>query len=208
MEDMCSSPRWRLGTAEDMNDPTIASNLAQWYRRLHDVSRQILNARTDWYSEYGLLTPENLRLAMVRTDTAEWQVWPYLMKHLPELHRIIATLEPAINYNDFYYTNLAVSRDGREAMMFDYNCMGKGYRASDLRNVCWSLSDRAAKAFLESYGDVSEYEYRVDDVVSVLTTLVMAAKRPEIPNWAEGALESLESGKLADNLHDLLSDWK
>ena len=205
MEDMLTSPHWRLGTAVDLCDPSFASNLAQWYRTLHKAGKMILNAQTEWYSEYGLLTPENLWMAMVKTNTAEQKLWPYLIEHLPELHKRIRNLDSTVNYNDFYYTNLAVSRDGKEAMMFDYNCMGKGYAAADIRNVCWSLSNQAARAFRESYGNVSEYEYRVDDVVSVLTTLVMAAKRSEIPNWADGALTSLKSGKLEDDIRNLLS---
>lgn len=206
MEDMLTSARWRLGTAEDVSNPGVTANLAQWYRRLHDASGMILNAETNWYSEYGLLTPENLQLVAEKTGTAEMPFWSALTDQFDRLWAIIQSLEPVVNYNDFYYTNMAVSRNGQEAIMFDYNCMGKGFRAADLRNVCYSMEPAAARAFLESYGPVPEYEYRVDDVVSVLSTLVMASKRPEIPDWADGAIRALKSGKLAADFHDLISD--
>ena len=36
-----------------------------------------------------------------------------------------------LTYNDFYYTNLAVLKDGTSAIMFDYNLLGKGYAYAD-----------------------------------------------------------------------------
>lgn len=205
MEDMLISPRWRLGESADLEDPQIASSLAEWYQTLHGASKSILKGKTDWYSEYGLLTPENLQLAADKTGTTAMGFWTYLDEHLPELFRIIENLEPVINYNDFYYTNLAVSRNGQKALMFDYNCMGKGYRAADLRNVSYSLGKNAAQVFLEHYGSIPEEEYQADDVISALTTLIMASKRPEMPSWSTEAVQTLKSGKLAADFRDLIS---
>ena len=205
MEDLLTSSRWRLGTEDDMNDPVVAQNLAQWYRTLHDASGQILPEKDNWYSEVGLLTKEKLMNAALKTDTGSNKVWMFVIEHLHGLFEIIRKLEPVLNYNDFYYTNLAVGRSGREAIMFDYNCMGKGYRASDVRNVCVSLNARAADAFRESYGAINEYEYKVDDVISMLTTLVMAADRKEFPWWAEDAVRAVRSGKLESDLKEILS---
>ena len=130
-------------------------------------------------------------------------IWELLSDHLATLYAVIEKLKPVVNYNDFYYTNLAVSRNRTEAIMYDYNCMGKGYRAADLRNVCWSLNKNAAQVFLENYGTIPESEYVVDDVVSVLTTLILASKRMEMPSWSKTALEELKSGKLYANLRAL-----
>ena len=196
MEDLASSLRWRLGTEQDMNDPVVAQNLARWYKAFHDTSEQILSQRDHWYSEYGLLTVENLRNAALKTQSASEPVWELVVEHLDYLMEMIRKLHPVVNYNDFYYTNLAVGRNGLEAMMFDYNCMGKGYRAADIRNVCASLGMKAAAAFRESYGPIDEYEFVADDVISALTTLVMAAKYDVMPWWAEESIRTVKSGQL------------
>ena len=205
MEDLNISPRWRLGVEEDLNNPVTARNLAQWYRTLHDASGLILPNKENWYSEYGLLTKENLRETALRIDIVPIETWDFIIEHLDHLVGLIEKMEPVVNYNDFYYTNLAVGRNGREAIMFDYNFMGKGYRAADLRNVCASMRSKSASAFLESYGPIAEYEYRVDDVVSTLTTLVMAAKREKLPWWVEEPIQSVRSGKLERQVLDLIS---
>ena len=205
MEDLNISPRWRLSAEEDLKDPVTARNLAQWYRTLHDASGLILPNKENWYSEYGLLTEEKLRKAAHRLGISAIETWDFIIEHLDHIIGFIEKMDPVVNYNDFYYTNLAVGRNGREAIMFDYNFMGKGYRAAGLRNVCASMRQKAAAAFLESYGPIAEYEYRVDDVVSTLTTLVMAAKRETLPWWAEEAVQSVRSGKLKQQICDLIS---
>ena len=204
MEDLTRSRRWRLGAQPDMNDPVVAQNLAQWYKTLHEASDQILPQRDHWYSEYGLITAANLRIAAQRTRSLSENVWELTIEHLDRLMELINDLHPVINYNDFYYTNLAVGQNTQEAMMFDYNCMGKGYRAADIRNVCASLDPKAATAFCESYGPIDEFEFRADDVISGLTTLVMAAKRDEVPWWAEESIRAVKSGQLERQIRDLL----
>lgn len=205
MEDLNISPRWRLGVEEDLNDFVTPRNLAQWYRTLHDASGLILPNKENWYSEYGLLTEENLRETAYRIDIGAIETWDFIIEHLDRIIGLIEKMDPVVNYNDFYYTNLAVGRNGREAMMFDYNFMGKGYRAADLRNVCASMKPKGASAFLECYGPIAEYEYRVDDVMSTLTTLAMAAKREKLPWWAEEPIQSVRSGKLKQQICDLIS---
>lgn len=99
------------------------------------------------------------------------------------------------SYNDFWWTNLAVSKDGNEALMFDYNLMGRGYAYSDVRNVTVSLSPEAARAFLAQYGPIDPLEQAGDNVVSLIITLILDSRRPQFPAWAaesRNALEELE----------------
>lgn len=206
MEDLQHSPVWRLATEKDLDDPSVAHHLAAWYKTLHDASEQILPLKSQWYCEYALLTEANLRRAAEATDTVQNKDWAFVIGHLPRIRKLVEKLPPVVNYNDFYYTNLAVARSANAAMMFDYNCVGKGYRAADLRNVRVSLSVHAAEVFLESYGKVSDDEFRIDNVVSALTTLIMAAQRNRIPAWAQTSLNALRTGKLAAQLDEILND--
>jgi hypothetical protein len=66
----------------------------------------------------------------------------------------ITSLDETLTYNDFYWTNLAVSSDRKEALMFDYNLLGVGFRYNDIRNVCSSLSEEAQKVFVDVYGEI------------------------------------------------------
>ena len=86
-----------------------------------------------------------------------------------------------LTYNDFYYTNLAVARDGGSALMYDYGLLGAGYAYADVRNVCSALRGGAREAFLEEYGPVDGDEARLDAVVSVLNGLISAYGRERLP---------------------------
>lgn len=94
-----------------------------------------------------------------------------------------------MTYNDFYWTNLAVSKDGKEAMMFDYNLLGRGYAYGDVRNVTVSLSPKAAEAFRRAYGPINPTEAAV---VSVIVTLILASRREIFPAWAEPSRRTLK----------------
>lgn len=98
--------------------------------------------------------------------------------------------------NDFYWTNLTVSNDKKEAIMFDYNLLGIGFRYNDIRNVCSSLSEEAGKIFVEEYGDINENEKTIDEGISILIDLIFAYKRPEFPDWAQESLNAVHNGEL------------
>ncbi|MCH5199204.1 MAG: hypothetical protein J1E34_09910 [Oscillospiraceae bacterium] len=98
-----------------------------------------------------------------------------------------------LTYNDFYYTNLIVAKDNSSAIMFDYNLLGKNYACSDIRNVLYSLSPKARKAFLLEYGDFSQKEAIIDDVISVVVTLYLALQRENFPSWAKPVLNSVKT---------------
>ena len=77
--------------------------------------------------------------------------------------------------------------------MFAFNLLGKGYVYGDVRNVLSSFSQQAGAAFLEAYGAVDPLEQALDDVVSVVTSLVVACQREPFPRWAQGLLQELKT---------------
>ena len=106
---------------------------------------------------------------------------------------MLGNARKTLTYNDFYYTNMVVARDGSAAFMFDYNLLGKGMVVSDLRNVTYSLSPAAKDAFLAAYGPFDPLEEMLDDVVSPVVTLWLACQRQSFPNWAVDALQEVET---------------
>lgn len=202
LEDLSRSERCGLGTPRDLKDPAIAHLIALWYRELHDRGRNAAPGSL-LYAETDLLTPEALRVLEMRYPEGR-ATWLYLDRHLGDLQNHLASLDQTITYNDFYWTNLAVSRRRDSALMFDYNLLGRGYRYGDVRNVCSSLSPAASAAFLQTYGPIDEQEAAVDAVVAPLVGLISAAARPDFPSWAEDALHSACDSRLIHAVQRLL----
>ena len=121
-------------------------------------------------------------------------MWRLIGENWEKIKAAVDGARRTLTYNDFYYTNLAVARDGGSALMYDYGLLGAGYAYADLRNVCSSLSGAAQEAFLGEYGPFDEREAEIDAVVSVLNGLISAYGRERLPAWSAGLIEELRGG--------------
>lgn len=194
MEDILESP-YRLGVAEDLGDARTAALVARWYRELHSRGHEYAAEHgAELYDENDALTPENLEWVKERTGTGALPVWRLIGENWEKIKAAVDGARRTLTYNDFYYTNLAVARDGGSALMYDYGLLGAGYAYADLRNVCSSLSGAAQEAFLGEYGPFDEREAEIDAVVSVLNGLISAYGRERLPAWSAGLIEELRGG--------------
>ena len=185
----------RLGVAEDLGDARTAALVARWYRKLHSRGHEYAAEHgAELYDENDALTPENLEWVKERTGTAALPVWRLIGENWDRIRAAVDGARRTLTYNDFYYTNLAVARDGGSALMYDYGLLGAGYAYADLRNVCSSLSGAAQEAFLGEYGPFDEREAEIDAVVSVLNGLISAYGRERLPAWSAGLIEELRGG--------------
>ena len=103
------------------------------------------------YDESDLITLDNIKLVAEKTGTIDHPLWQIILENDSLIHKRMDALPRTLTYNDFYWTNLIVSKDGKSALMYDYNLLGKGFAYSDIRNVISSLSSQAKEAFLEEY---------------------------------------------------------
>jgi len=205
MEDVERSNTYRLGSEDDLNDIDVAVQIAKWYKKLHSKGKCFVSSyKGSLYDETDVITEANIDFIKSKTSTESNPVWEVLFHNFDFIRENIAKAERTLTYNDFYYTNLIVSKDKSSAFMFDYNFLGKGYVFSDIRNVCSSLGEDAKAAFLKEYGDFDEKERILDNVVSPLTTLYFACKRDTFPKWAETSLLQLKNGQLLDNIYLLM----
>lgn len=194
MEDISQSDTFRLGIKEDLNDVVIALKIAEWYKILHTSSENFVKENiAELYDETNFITRENIEFIKEKTGTQSLPVWKIIDDNFDFIVSKIRSLPRVLTYNDFNYTNLIVAKDNTSAFMFDYNLLGKGYVYSDIRNVCYSLGEKAKITFLESYGEFDKNEIIVDDVASVLITLYHACQRNSFPSWADYALEKLKT---------------
>ena len=201
MEDLRYSDSWRLGKAEDMQSEEIASVLAEWYQKLHGLGQTLANDPVlNWYSELNFFTREGFALVQARTQSHDAELWQILDSLIDPILACIQLIPKTLTYNDFYYVNLAVARDEKSALMFDYNLLGIGFPVMDVGNVCASLSPSAADAFKVSYGPLSPQERLLNETISPLTTLVIGAQREKPPTWFDEAWTEVNNPEFLEKL--------
>ena len=194
LEDIERSTTYRLGFEEDMSDPALARRIAVWYKQLHSRGyRYVCQHGESMYDEADFFTPENIACIKEKTGTQDALAWGLLEQNFAAINDLLHKTRRTLTYNDFYFTNMVVTKDKSSALMFDYNLLGKGYAYSDVRNVLSSLSEEAGKAFLDEYGAFDPEEKALDDVVSVVVTLYLACRRDEFPWWAQALLDEIDT---------------
>lgn len=205
LEDLEKSDRYRLGKESDLEDMEVARVLAKWYVKLHTAgSEYSLEEKPGFYREIDSVTKANIEFIKNKSNTEYNTVWNLIINNWDLFLEKIKSPEETLTYNDFFWTNLVVSFDKREAIMFDYNLLGIGFRYSDIRNVCSSLSEKAQKAFVDGYGKLDEVEKIIDDGITNLISLIFAYKRPLFPKWAQGSLKAVHNGQLERSIKRIL----
>ena len=203
MPDIAKSAVWRLGNEGDLSNPSIARNLAKWYKSLHEKGRKL--DFTGFYDWTDVITIENIDRVAENTGTDANPLWHELRVRFAELRRKISVIPRTLVFNDFYWTNFVVARDGSAAMMFDFNLMGQGYAYNDVRNVTVSLSDNAPQMFLDEYGveNIDPFEVVADSILEPLHRLLQ-------PKWIDAAraeFEAFNNGIEGTVLFENLRKW-
>lgn len=208
LPDAEASDEYRLGKESDLSDPGVAKAIAKWYRMLHKKGSAYLSgSETPMYDESDMLTADNMQLIAEKTGTVDHALWQVITENYSTIRSRIDALPRTLTYNDFYWTNLIVSKTGEYAFMFDYNLLGKGIAYGDIRNVTSSLSCEAAEAFIQEYGDDIPREQKIADAfLAPLVTLVNACRCDTFPSWAMASLEELENGDVLRYLKEWLSE--
>lgn len=198
LRDIAESDTFRLGTKEDMSDVNVARGIARWYKKLHQCGyKYVADCKEALFDEADYFTEENIDFIKRKTNTQNAAAWALLKQNFFAIDAVLSKAKRTLTYNDFYYTNMAVAKDGSAALMFDYNLLGKGYAYADIRNVLSSLSDEAQLAFLDEYGAFDPTQKILDDVVSPVITLYFACKRDVFPSWAKPLLEEINTSYIA-----------
>ena len=209
MEDLTGSATWRLATEADTAVPEVGRAVARWYRTFHRAGETMLsrgNPPEFLGRESDALTPESIRATAWMLDLANQPVWDLAVGHIAPLKAAVDRLGATLNYNDFHWTNLALSRKRNtrtgefEAIVFDYHLLGIGMRTSDCRNAAGGLTGDAVPAFRKVYGEVDPREEILDRPLATLFGLHVAARRPRFPSWAVSSRERVIDGNLARDL--------
>jgi hypothetical protein len=211
LPDLTRDLEWRLARESDMALAGTGVALARWYWRFHEARRRALaqgdNACDHLAREADCLTKDAVALTGHRLGLDSIPAWRRACAHVERLRRAVESLPRTFSYNDFFWGNVAVSREGSElrAIVFDYHLMGVGPKESDCRNVRGSLGSKAAHAFQEAYGPLDERAVALDAPTAVLCALNVAAEKPRLPPWAQGLVKSVASGAFEGQLDRALA---
>ena len=190
LEDLGASPRWRLARREDLDDERVVKAIARWYKALHEKGADyVKQSGAGMYDEHDCFTLDNLTAIQEAYHSPGVVL---LLEHYDFLKGRLDPLPRTLAYNDFYYTNLAVSRRQSEALMFDYNLLGKGTAACDIMNVTYWFSAKNKAVFLAEYGERDANLFILEELCAPIISLYSAMARGIFPNWAKEALEILE----------------
>jgi len=206
LEDLTSSDNWRLARDQDMEDVAVGAAVARWYRSLHAAGREIL-----------LTAPHEAAFLCRETDVLDqeamsWtgeklglhhQAWRLASANAGPLREAMRALPETLNYNDFHWSNLALSRhydEAPQAIVYDYHLLGIGPAYSDYRNVLTAMREPATSAFRESYGFVDAREATLDAPISIIVALITAARRPVLPSWAKVCVQAVADGSFERDL--------
>lgn len=206
LEDLSHSPAWRAATEEDVALPRTGTALAMWYRTLHEAGASAVTGphaalAAHLRREVDDLTPEAVATLADALGERGRPVWLLAEARVERLRWAYASLPQTLNYNDFFWGNLALSRrDPLGAVVFDYHLLGVGVRYSDYRNVVGSLGPRAAAAFAEAYGPHDPAEQALDEPLATLYALSCALRLPRLPGWAKDSLREVHDGTLERRL--------
>ncbi len=202
LEDLAVSENLRLAHEGDIEKAEVGVALAEWYRNLHNAGPTVhsgVGARPSFLRrEIDALTRASILEVAARVRSPDTTEWSMLAGNIDRIKDAVMASAETLTYNDFHWTNLALSRDGGpvRAVVFDYHLLGLGMRYSDCRNVTGSLGPDAADAFRSAYGKTDPREEILDDLVAPLCALVEAYRRPRFPSWAAASLELAETGEI------------
>ncbi len=199
LEDLESSLLWRPAHERDVAYAETGQALAVWYQFLHLAGRDLVSqGAPEWLRwKWEPLTADSVRRLGRDLELSENPLWEAAARHLPALKEAAQRLTMTLTYNDFHWSNLALSRQHPlRAVVFDYHLLGIGLPWSDCRNVCSGLGPTAQQAFQSAYGPTDPQERVLDDILAPLAALQEAVARPSFPRWARVLLDDVESGRL------------
>lgn len=201
LEDLKVSSDFRLASEDDIEKPEVGAALAHWYRILHGAGSRFRIGQSETTflrREIEELTPATILDLAAKIGGSDQSEWITLADNIDRIKNAAMASAETLTYNDFHWTNLALSRAEKpiRAIVFDYHLLGLGLRYSDYRNVLSSLGHNAAAAFRSEFGETDPREKVLDDLMAPLYALAVVFRRHKFPAWAEPNLEIAKTAEI------------
>lgn len=188
VEDLTNSADWRLARKIDVELYEVGWAVGEWYKKLHDNGLKLIHRPefSHLSRECDSLTPESILKIGKTLGMETLPIWQLAADAIDDIKDKIGRMAVVLNYNDFYYTNLALSeQDPLQAIIFDYGELRIGMRYSDCRNVVSSMGYDAIEGFYKCYGEPDPIEVILDDAVTDLYALSSVVQRKVFPKWVK-----------------------
>lgn len=211
LEDLSSSVRWRPASENDVAKEEVGAAVGRWYKTFHQSGSEFLQQGLHGMSflkrETASLNAQAVDEAARALGLVDNPVWKVVADSLNLLKHAESSLGVTLCYNDFHWSNLALTREGSgsvEAVVYDYHLLGVGMPYSDYRNVIGSLGLEAAAAFRDEYGYIDPRESVIDKPLSTIYTLVVASRLPRFTHWAQESRDAVMNGGLLRDIHEAI----
>ena len=123
LEDLETGKHLRLAEEDDVGRAEVGGALAGWYRALHDSGSSWRAGQTEPPSlprEIDKLTAESILEVASKVRGPGQSRWTVIADNIDRVKNAAVTSAETLTYNDFHWTNLALSRGGEpiRAVMF------------------------------------------------------------------------------------------
>jgi hypothetical protein len=211
LEDLNLNTHWRCANEADMNLFSTGNAVVDWYQKLHTMGFEVIGKSEEKleYLQFWIdaIDQKVLEKAGKTLEVTNYGSWKLGMENCEAIKIKYHSFPQTFDYSDFAAENLALSRGYQtrlRAIVYDYDQFNIGTVYSDWRNVTFSLKGKARDVFITAYGEVSEDERRLDEVLNVLYGLIVATARTKFPTWALRLRKSIENGELEKSIRSAL----
>ena len=201
-EDLDNSNDYKLAVWEDLFVTDVIKGLATWFKKLHTKGRDYLCSNDENLDDFLMLliNEENILFLKTKTNYENEDFWHLFLNNITTISDYMKT-NRTITHNDFYFGNVVVSKDKKDAFMFDYDLLGEGLAAYDIYLVLKNLNTKFKSTFLDEYGEYSEIDYKIVDIFYTLRFLISEYKEDEQQSEAfQEAINKLQSNMLYEDL--------
>lgn len=169
-------------TISDLMDEEIVCNLANFYKRVHEIKCESIDKEI-YFSK------ENLLKIINHFNLTNNECLVYLYNNAENVKLKIKRLQSCFVCSDFSLEYLAVLESGKKIFLKNLDCVKIGNKCDDLNFVCEFLSKENKNKFFDIYGEVRADELILSRVEKVVKDLLLACEEKSFPAWTKSSLE-------------------
>jgi len=209
LENMTKDIDFRLGCADDYTNSSMISSVADWFRKLHNITRH----NEEWFE---FLEEDEVRfsiqeIAKCQAEYGDSECFNLLIENIDDLNNYLRKCKKIAIHDDFYYKNFFVNKNNYEVILFDFNFMKRGLISQELSLIRRNLRSASLDSelrFVEEYGEYNQMEYEIYSFWRHMSCLHEASTYDQYPKWASESKQKLSDGRLRNKLNEILISLK
>lgn len=189
---------------EKLNNENITNEniekISEWYKNLHsNFQESIIN-----YKEYFNIS--NINKIMKRYNLQYNKNLKYIYDNFYNINLKLSKLKNSFVLNDFSLDNLLVSKESGKIICNKCDNFGSGFCYMDICKIKENLSKENFDIFVSKYGNISEDERVIGEVVSKIIDLYLSINDEVISLRTRKILDEIVSDKFANKIKSIV-EW-